>query len=398
MEKVRTMEDGSGDWMEYLAVCSLPQIGRGAIVLWLLASLGVSSLTAQQVLPPGVSCERCTVAWTEVLRLGEGDEPGFVESPFISVTIDGRGRYWIVSSEGQLPKVYSRTGQFVGEVGRKGEGPGEFRHPDLAFPIPGDSMALLDLGLQRVSVVDPDLSIVRTSSLIGQYYGAVVTEWPLAIVNGIVGTPAAVGLPYHLIDLRGREGTILDSFGGSGAAIGPQNRRMLLGRLAPGRGDWFWTVLRSDYSVQKRNWQGEILESFISRPPWFPEPAPLFWQGNTPPTQSITGLWEAPDGLVWAFVRVPRSDWRKGLQAFLSGESRTPDPQTLRRTNVEVVDLKSRRVVARSEMDDLVTSVLADGTVAVYRIREDGVPYVSILRGNLSGSPMDAGASPADRR
>ena len=390
MKKVKTLEGIPGVGMRCRPVCFRSQIRKGILVLWLSSNVGISSLTAQQVLPRGVSCETCTVTWTEVLRLGEGDEPGFIERPFITVTMAHKGRYWITSSEGELPKVYSQTGQFLGEVGTKGEGPGEFKDPRPAFPIPGDSMALLDPALQRVSVLDSELRTIRIIRLIGQYSAVVVTDWPTVVTNGIVGTAAGVGQPYHVIDLGGREGTILDSFGGSGDAIGPRNTRMLLSRLASGRGDWFWTVPRNDYSVRKRNWSGEVLDSFISRPPWFPEPAPLVWRGNTPPVRSMTGLWEAPEGLVWVFARVARSDWRAGLQAVLSGGGRAPEPQTLWRTNVEVIDLKSRRVMARSEMDDLVNSVLEDGTVAVYRVREDGVPYISILRGKLNHSPTDA--------
>jgi hypothetical protein len=104
----------------------------------------------------------------------------------------------------------------------------------------------------------------------------------------------------------------------------------------------------------------------------------------------VIGLWEAPEGLVWVVVEVPRSDWRAVWQAFIDGGGvRAPEPQTLWRTNVEVIDLKTRRVVVRSEMDDLVNSVLDDGTVAVYRVREDGIPYIAILSGNLSRSPTE---------
>jgi len=358
--------------------------------LWLSCTGGVSFLLAQQVLPVKVSCATCTLTWTEVLRLGEGDAPGFIARPFLTVSRDHNGRYWITYSEGGLPMVYSPKGQFLGQVGTKGEGPGEFTRPWGSFPIPGDSMAVLDPVLQRVSVLDSDLRTVRTIRLIGTHYSAVVTNWPTVVTNGIMGTAASVGLPYHEVDLSGTEGSVLNSYGGSGDAVGPQNSGRLLGRLASGRGDWFWTVPRNEYSVQKRNLQGEVVESFISRPPWFPEPAPLRWVGPTPPPQAVKGLWEAPEGLVWVFVEVPRSDWKAVWQAFVDdGAIGAPEPQTLWRTNVEVIDLKTRQVLVRGEMDDLVNTVLDDGTVAVYRVREDGIPYIAILSGNLSRSPTD---------
>ena len=56
-----------------------------------------------------------------------------------------------------------RTGG-VRQLGRKGSGPTEYRLPAALLPLPGDSTLLVDQGNERLAVIGPDLSIVRSFS------------------------------------------------------------------------------------------------------------------------------------------------------------------------------------------------------------------------------------------
>lgn len=56
-----------------------------------------------------------------------------------------------------------RTGG-VRQLGRKGAGPREYRLPAALLPLPGDSTLLVDQGNERLAVIGPDLSIVRSFS------------------------------------------------------------------------------------------------------------------------------------------------------------------------------------------------------------------------------------------
>ena len=42
------------------------------------------------------------------------------------------------------------------QVGRSGQGPGEYRMPGTLLPLPGDSTLLVDFGNIRMTVIDPD--------------------------------------------------------------------------------------------------------------------------------------------------------------------------------------------------------------------------------------------------
>lgn len=56
-----------------------------------------------------------------------------------------------------------RTGA-VRQLSRKGSGPQEYRLPASLLPLPGDSTLLVDQGNERLAVIAPDLSIVRSFS------------------------------------------------------------------------------------------------------------------------------------------------------------------------------------------------------------------------------------------
>lgn len=74
-------------------------------------------------------------------------------------------------------------------VGRRGQGPDEYRQPDAVWPLPGDSTLLVDLGNGRLTVLAPDLSFARTR--------------PIAQGEFRPGTPPVVAIPQG-VDARGR--------------------------------------------------------------------------------------------------------------------------------------------------------------------------------------------------
>ncbi|MEE8571887.1 MAG: hypothetical protein V3T20_01360, partial [Gemmatimonadota bacterium] len=51
------------------------------------------------------------------------------------------------------------------EIGRVGSGPGEYQMPGDLLPLPGDSTLLVDFGNMRVTVIDPDGRLHRSSSM-----------------------------------------------------------------------------------------------------------------------------------------------------------------------------------------------------------------------------------------
>jgi hypothetical protein len=64
-------------------------------------------------------------------------------------------------------KYFTRDGALRAAVGRKGEGPGEFRYLASLWACGGDSAFVEDIGARRVHVYDPAGTLARTFALLG---------------------------------------------------------------------------------------------------------------------------------------------------------------------------------------------------------------------------------------
>lgn len=62
-------------------------------------------------------------------------------------------------------RVYSISGEHLQDLGRSGDGPGEFRRVRRLWVTPHDSVMAYDGSLSRVTVYAPDLSLVRTMAI-----------------------------------------------------------------------------------------------------------------------------------------------------------------------------------------------------------------------------------------
>lgn len=70
------------------------------------------------------------------------------------VAEDGEGRYLITDMAQSRVVRFGANGQWLGEIGRKGDGPGEFRGPTQAVPMGDGSIAVGDDQLRRITVFD----------------------------------------------------------------------------------------------------------------------------------------------------------------------------------------------------------------------------------------------------
>jgi hypothetical protein len=80
----------------------------------------------------------------------------------------------IVNSRTQEVRIFDSLGRYRRTIGRRGDGPGEFRGPWEMYPLPGDSLLVIDL-YRAVSVFDEDGNYVRRfvpGSIQGERQGA----------------------------------------------------------------------------------------------------------------------------------------------------------------------------------------------------------------------------------
>ena len=75
------------------------------------------------------------------------------------------GRLVIGNSGTSELRWYSETSEFIRSSGGAGEGPGEFSLLSAVFPVGGDSIAVGDPRLRRLSIFDPQGEFVRSVSV-----------------------------------------------------------------------------------------------------------------------------------------------------------------------------------------------------------------------------------------
>jgi hypothetical protein len=138
----------------------------GTAIGLVLQTPGVStSATAQQIAVdidgiPGLLL-------VEELRIGSSSDPGIGFSRIGNVTVDREGRLYVFESQDAQIRVYDATGRPVRRIGRRGEGPGEFRQ-SARIGVRGDTIwAIEGLGLNsNVSLFRrSDGSVISTTTV-----------------------------------------------------------------------------------------------------------------------------------------------------------------------------------------------------------------------------------------
>jgi hypothetical protein len=331
-------------------------------------------------IPDEPSCVRCTITVTPVTRLGLDAGPGALNGRPMGLSVDSRGRFWVIN-EGEPPAVFGPRGAFLQLVGTRGAGPGEFGWPNDAIQL-GDSMLVVDRN--RVTVIGPDLKATRTIGF-GEPTGRIVIiSWPTNVFrNGFATASKPAGSILHHVDFAAPVARIVSSFGpvATGGVMGSAEVSQVVARAG---GKRMWSSYWKRYSVTLWNADGTAVQSFDRSPPWFTGKDPGgIGTPTTPPSPSLTALYEDAAGLLWVFVSVPAPTWRLGWPKMAPGQREAAGRlfgfDKMFRTTVEVIDPKLNRVVARRTLDGYVSHVLPDGRAAMYSQGMNDIPRVSIV-------------------
>jgi hypothetical protein len=121
--------------------------------------------------PDEPSCRSCTIERRLLATLTEGDYPGSL-SVFSNVTVLSDGRFLVGNLSGAPPYLADRSGVVRRQIGRVGEGPGEYRGMLFGYETL-DAFHVLDFALRRWTrlstrilrfIVQSTLGIVVTES------------------------------------------------------------------------------------------------------------------------------------------------------------------------------------------------------------------------------------------
>jgi hypothetical protein len=363
---------------------------RALIMAVCTSQVGQPTLEAQDRVITARGCSSCTIAATQRVVFRTGDPRASLSFTPLQTHRDGRGRYFVLV-QGQLPLVFSSDGRFLRELGRSGEGPGEFRSATFIASLPGDSLLILDTRLLRASVFSPDLQFVRALALPFHVSAAAPMDWPRrVVVNGFGFTGQDVGWPLHVLDMSGAAVRRLHSFGDNRGELRPGQNAALLRRFVLVGGNAIWAMQVLKYQITRYHADGSIVSTIRRQPDWFS--AESQWSlGNPrqPPSPALQAGAIRGDTL-WIVARAPRPDWQRawsGVPIPGVGElapGRAPEPTRLHMARVEVIDMRSGTLLATRDFDGIIIGIDSGLRATIYDLERGLVPRLRVIELRLS--------------
>lgn len=344
-----------------------------------------TSLTHQgssAVIADDIACSTCKLRIVRSVILGDKEGPNAISDQVNAVRIDGLGRYWIMAGD-TPPYVFDASGRLVTRVGRSGAGPGETIRPLDAVSLPGDSVLVFDGELSRLTVFDKDLKAARSVQLGTAMRPWLVLQWPsIVIANAQLGSPESVGWPLHLGAVSSRGFDLRKSFGPGEGEFRPIDYARTGQVLAPSnQANTFWSSDETLYRVSLWTQDGERALEFSRRPVWFAtQSGNTLGTPNRPPQPRVSCIAEDKEGYLWVAVRMPKATWREGWPAISAAEYSLSAMafEKMFRTNLEVLNPRARKVVARFELEDWILDCLPDRRFAINQTEFDGTSRVKV--------------------
>lgn len=119
-----------------------------------------------------------------------------------SAAVNSRGQVVVVDRKTEDVRLFDAQGKFLQRLGKKGQGPGEFRSPHTVLVMPNDEIWIVDMQ-RRISVFAPSADrykLARTIPIVTGIRSMCLLGSSL-IVNGVVmGNPHSV----HVLDAQAR--------------------------------------------------------------------------------------------------------------------------------------------------------------------------------------------------
>ncbi|MEX1182773.1 MAG: 6-bladed beta-propeller [Gemmatimonadota bacterium] len=360
-----------------------------AFALFMAVALPSSTVTAQLIPGDDHACQTCRIQSRTLFTIGTQSGPAALPGMPFNVMEDELGRIWVFF-DSALPMVFDASGKFVATVGRRGDGPGEFRLPRSMVTVAGDSILVFDAA-GRAVLLDHDLNASRSIVIPGRgVWTALVLQWPdRVILNAVIPTRASIGWPLHMADLSAAQASIDRSFGPNGgrAIPGAAGRRVQQSFLIGRTSGEFWSIEIGRYRLSK--WSGsERIAGIERRPSWFQGQSMLTIGRHRPSEPRISGIISDSEGRFWVYTLVAASDfqraWRNATprpDGSYPSEIRASDIiiPDLYKTRVEVLDPENELVITAADYEGMVLSTLASGRVVVYTQDANGVPQLRIV-------------------
>jgi hypothetical protein len=371
---------------------SVPLTSRVIIAALVAALLLPAAARAQTPvrLSRAPACKGCNISVTKLLTLGTADDT-VTHFYWITIDRDSKGRYYVAPTMDKARvAVYDASGRFLRLIGRQGQGPGEFEYISTLVVDRADSLHLFDGWLRRHTVITPNHTVRRTSSIPGQAEQAVLLPNGILVTQSVTRSRDGVGLPVHVITPDGR---LLRSVGTTERDLPRNVSAPLYRRLAPASDSSVWSARLERYEIEEWDVQGRRLVVLTSDADWFP---PWQWPDQRQvderrPQPLVRAIQRRSDGTLWLLATVATTNWKPapGVDKLDPRREERPilHPSEYGKyldTVIELIDPKQGTLVASTRVPGAFLGFAGADQVYTRRETPDGGEVLEIWRVGLN--------------
>jgi len=340
------------------------------------------------------ACAACRLLVRHIATLGTDSLDGYLSDNPLWASMDQHGVIYVgLQPPGGPLLSFDTTGRFLGRIGGRGRGPGEFQLPVSAVPASSGRLLIWDFSGAQLTVLDSarrfQYRVYQPYSPVGAFAdGRQLVSAPMTGSDGHWYT-------LHIYDDSGKR---VDSFGRAARGYAEPERWRLVRRASIGPRGTIWAADADRYVVNEWSMEGQELRTFFRSVVWMP-PVEVRSAGvfGERPNAHVVALVEDESRRLWVFSRVPATDWQSALGPATVSRGRASFPRRdqgrLFDTMVDVIDLGSDRLIVSERVAGNVRFVLSPDPIVVrYREKEDGTPLLDVLR--ISMQATDPGRNP----
>lgn len=322
----------------------------------LLMSCATKQQETQQsgiIIKSDTECETCDIVFSDVATISGAQ----FEGPNTTIARDSAGRFYLADATDGLLKVYTASGQFLWQLGRRGAGPGEYELIRNILPAADGSVQVLDGALARRSHYSADGTFLGSTptAVIGGIGMSAALLGNSLVINALPASREVSGNALQIIDPQGRP----TAWFGDASPFDPSKRWLQQRLLWVRRSGELLVAEPFTFTIDVYRPDFTKKESITRTADWLPtrppDARPSDGVFDKPFTPRLGGMWEDSGGLLWLYIAVPAPDWKPGPvadpHAMPSGGAYAalaarPRVQTM----LEVIDVERRHVLARARL------------------------------------------------
>jgi hypothetical protein len=306
-------------------------------------------------------CTDCRIRLERIASIGN-EGAGYVGEPWAVQLWQGMWAVTHLAKPGSI-SLYSRNGDFLKDVGRRGEGPGEYKMAGRTA-VRGDTLFVFDPDLQRVTYY------TSTDKHAGSFKVGVRDARAMEVLKdgrilftGRVRTTASVGYPLHVTSRN----SSVRSFGAVKPIVDPARPHAHLRASSMMPDGSILTARFTEYLLEQWDSNGRKIAEWRRNVPWFsPHGKGGIRSPTEPPNPLIDAVYVDDNMLAWVMLGVPDKNWKAAVRQKGVLQGRTiyeASNNEYMDALIEVIDLKTGKLIARMQMDARALSASAHGII-----------------------------------